>query len=79
MNRAQARRMAFTEFDGGKTVKGKYLWKKRWYSICSTHQIYSKDCPRCNIGSWHSDWKQSITSWFFHNFPKFWIWWVNNI
>lgn len=34
--------------------KGFFIFKKRWYSICSAHQEYQHDCALCNVGNWHS-------------------------
>ena len=33
-------------------TKGKYFWKKEWYSICSLHMEYQENCPLCNKGQW---------------------------
>ena len=32
--------------------KGFFIFKKRWYSMCSAHQEYQQDCTLCNVGSW---------------------------
>lgn len=32
--------------------KGFFIFKKKWYSICSAHQEYKNDCALCNVGSW---------------------------
>jgi len=36
--------------------KGWGLWKKEWYSICSQHQQYNKDCYICHYGTWENCW-----------------------
>jgi hypothetical protein len=79
MNKAQARRMAFTDFDGGETVRGRGFKKIRWYSLCSAHQTVDKDCPRCNTGMWHNVWKLKISGWFHDHVYWLWYFWVNNI
>ena len=45
-------------------TKGKLCWKYEWYSICSQHQEYNKDCEICNHGSWHNVWKKNINKFF---------------
>ena len=35
-------------------TRGKFVRKERWYSICSIHQEYNKDCPMCNSGTWNN-------------------------
>jgi len=77
MNRAQARRMAFTENKEGMTVRGKGLRKQKWFSICSTHRDHDKNCPRCQIGSWNNVWKLAIEGWFHDHIYWLWYFWVN--
>ena len=80
MNRAQARRMAFTEHgEGIETIRGKGLRKQKWYSICSMHGDFNKDCHICNTGMWHNVWKIKIGGWFHDHTYGIWLWWVNNI
>ena len=80
MNKAQARRMAFTEHgEGTETVRGKGMKKETWYSICSTHMNYNKNCPRCDIGSWRNAWLGAISGWFHDNVHWLWYFWINNI
>lgn len=79
MNKAQAKRMAFTEFDGGKTVRGKWFWKKRWYSICSAHKDHNKDCQLCKTGSWHNVWLGAIEGFFHDHIYWLWYFFVNYI
>ena len=33
---------------------GKWLNKKRWYSICSMHHNINKDCNMCQAGNYHN-------------------------
>ena len=68
-----------TKFEGTKTVKGRFFWKKTWYSFCSTHVEHDNNCPRCNAGHWSNNWLNAISGFFFKYMPKFWIWWVNNV
>jgi hypothetical protein len=79
MNKAQARRMAFTENKEGLTFRGKGLRKERWYSICSAHGDHDKDCPRCQVGHWHNVFTIKISGWFHDHCYPLWYFWVNNI
>ena len=80
MNNAQAKRMAFTEHgEGTEIFRDKGLKKQRWYSICSVHFTFNKDCNMCNTGSWENVWMLAISGWFYKHFTKLWVWWVNNI
>jgi len=79
MNKAQARRMRFNRNTTNEVIRGKYFWKERWYSICSTHGNHDKDCPRCQTGHWINVWKNAIGGKIYDWFPGFWRWWVNNI
>ena len=54
--------------------KGIFFWKKRWFSICSAHQQYNKECSTCNVGSWANVWLNNITSVVFKISPKLYIW-----
>lgn len=56
---------------------GKLWWKYRWFSFCSRHQIYDKDCNICQSGAWTNVWKWRIGGLIYDIFPKFWIWYVN--
>lgn len=42
-------------------TRGKFLNKQIWFSICSSHREYNKDCHLCNIGNWHKF--QVVTFW----------------
>ena len=57
--------------------KGKFFWKKRWFSICSMHWDHDENCNMCNTGTWSNVWLSKISAWFFEHFPKLWIWYVN--
>jgi hypothetical protein len=57
--------------------QGKFFWRKRWYSYCSRHQIYNKECDICQHGSWVNVWGNHIGGWVYDIAPLFWIWWVN--
>lgn len=52
--------------------QGEGLSKKQWYSICSAHREYEKDCPRCNAGTWVNIHEQKIWHVFFSLCPSFW-------
>jgi hypothetical protein len=80
MNNAQARRMAFTEHgEGTEIFRGKGLKKQRWYSICSAHGNYNKDCNMCRTGSWENMRKLAIGGWFHDHIYWLWYFWVNYI
>ena len=79
MNKAQARRMAFTENKEGLTFRGKGLRKQRWYSLCSAHPNHDKDCSMCQTGMWHNIYLNKIETWFHDHTYGLWYFWVNNI
>jgi len=60
-----------------KTTKGFFLWRSRWYSICSKHQIAQDDCPLCNHGGWHNVYWGEIGRFIYNKFPRVWRWLVN--
>jgi hypothetical protein len=57
--------------------QGKFFRKKRWFSICSKHRIYNKECDICQHGTWVNVWKNNISGYVYGITPRFWIWWVN--
>jgi len=57
--------------------KGFFFWKERWYSFCSAHREYDKDCPRCKAGSWKNVWMVAINGFLHDNCYKYWHWRVN--
>ncbi len=54
--------------------RGKYFWKERWFSLCSAHKIYNKECSTCNVGTWENVWRISIEKVVFIISPKFYKW-----
>ena len=54
--------------------KGKYFWKEKWFSICSTHQKYNKECNTCNVGTWENVWRTNIEKVIFTISPKLYKW-----
>ena len=54
--------------------KGKYFWKERWFSLCSTHQTYNKECRTCNVGTWENVWRTNIEKVIFTISPKLYKW-----
>lgn len=54
--------------------KGKYFYKERWFSMCSVHQQYNKECPTCNIGTWENVWRTNIEKLVFIISPKLYKW-----
>jgi hypothetical protein len=79
MNKVQERRMTFVKFEGTETTRGEGLKKETWYSICSRHGVYDKNCELCNTGSWQNDHKLAVEGWFYDNAYWLWHFWVNNI
>lgn len=53
--------------------KDKFLWKKEWYSICSIHRDYDKNCELCKTGSWHNIIITKISSFIYNKYPKMWV------
>jgi len=49
-------------------------FKQEWYSICSKHMVYDKNCNMCNAGVWCNVWKNNLSKFIFKYFPKFWHW-----
>ena len=41
-------------------TRGKFIFKERWYSICSMHQEYDETCHMCRTGTWNN----VVTLWF---------------
>lgn len=58
-------------------IQGKLFWKKEWYSLCSRHQIYNKECDICQVGRWHNVWGTHLSGFFHDHFYGLWFWWVN--
>jgi hypothetical protein len=58
-------------------AKGKYFWKKEWYSICSMHRDGKDGCPMCETGKWVNVWMHNVSSFIYGNWPNFWRWWAN--
>lgn len=58
--------------------KGSLFWKKRWYSICSMHREYDKDCNMCNAGTWNNVWGLAIMGKIYDINPVLWMWLVND-
>ena len=54
--------------------KGKYFWKERWFSLCSAHQKYNKECNTCNVGTWENVWRTNIEKVIFTISPKLYKW-----
>ena len=79
MNKAQAKRMAFTENNEGITTRGEGLKKETWYSISSRHSVHDNNCDMCKTGSWHNDHKLAVEGWIHDHFYWFWHFWINNI
>jgi len=61
------------------TIKGKFFWKKRWYSFCGAHQKYDEKCNLCQCGNWHNVWLMTINEFFHDHCYYLWYWWATNI
>lgn len=58
-------------------TRKKGIRKETWFSFCSKHREYDKNCPLCKEGRWSNNIKYKISSFIFDNFPKLWIYFVN--
>ena len=59
-------------------TKGKYFWKKEWYSICSIHHQHNEKCEMCNTGNWHNVLLGNILNFLYYKiniFYKIWQLW----
>jgi len=54
--------------------KGRFFRKERWFSICSTHQLYNKECSTCNVGTWENVWRTNVEKLVFIISPKLYKW-----
>ena len=57
--------------------KGRWFWRRDWYSVCSSHQRVRHDCARCRTGHWHYRWLRRIDGVIYQRYPRFWVWWHN--
>lgn len=55
-------------------TKGKYFWKKTWYSFCSRHREYDDTCDICKSGTWENNWLLAIDSYIHDHCYKLWYW-----
>jgi hypothetical protein len=53
-------------------TKGKFFWKKRWYSYCSRHHEHDYRCNLCDAGSWEYVWLVKVEQIIYKISPKFW-------
>lgn len=53
-------------------TRGKLWYKYTWFSICSVHYEYDKNCKMCNAGSWVNNWANYIDSIIYNMSPKLW-------
>jgi len=60
-----------------KLHKGKGLFRKEFYSICSAHQHYDTNCHMCRTGVWHNIYKSKISNVIFKKVPSLWRGWFN--
>ena len=61
----------------GLRYRGKGLKKEVWFSFCSAHYHYNKDCKLCNSGNWHNLLGHKISSLIYKISPKLWGWLIN--
>jgi hypothetical protein len=54
--------------------KGRFFWRERWFSLCSAHQQYNKECKTCNVGMWENVWRTNIEKLVFIISPKIYKW-----
>jgi hypothetical protein len=58
-------------------AKGRFFWKKIWFSICSMHFDYNEECSMCRAGNWTNVWEWKIGGAIHDICPRLWRWWVN--
>lgn len=58
-------------------TKGKYFWKKSWYSICSMHREHDETCNICKSGTWENNWLVVIDGFIHDHCYKLWYWNAN--
>ena len=58
--------------------KGHLFWRKQWYSYCSAHREYDKDCNICQHGTWENVWKMAVMGYIYDKSPVLWMWLVND-
>lgn len=61
----------------GLRYRGKWFKKEVWFSFCSAHYHYDKDCRLCNSGTWNNVIAYKIGRIVYWISPRFWRWWVN--
>lgn len=59
-------------------TKGRFFWKKGWYSFCSKHYHHDFECKGCNSGTWEYVWIVKISNFIYKVSPGLWIWWNNS-
>lgn len=64
-------------------IRGRGLFRERWYSICSIHQEHDPTCDLCVCGMWHNVWAQRIDSLICRFAYPLWYWlhnrnWLQN-
>jgi hypothetical protein len=57
--------------------RGRFFWKKRFFSICSVHSRWEPTCKVCKHGSWMNVWQWRFEGVIFKLWPKLWIKWAN--
>lgn len=55
----------------------RFIFRQRWFSICSTHHHIKPDCGRCRCGHWVNMAKHHVGHVFYKLFPGLWRWWAN--
>jgi hypothetical protein len=61
----------------GMRSRGKGINREVWFSFCSKHHTYNKDCHTCNIGNWERVIVYKLNSLVYNLFPSLWIWMRN--
>jgi hypothetical protein len=56
-------------------MKGFKLY--RWFSICSAHPWYDKECQQCQVGSWYFMPFYYVGRFFYWLSPGLWRLWAN--
>lgn len=57
--------------------RGRFPFRRTWYSICSMHYYHDESCDLCKTGDWSNDVRHWLGGRVFRYCPRLWRWWVN--
>jgi hypothetical protein len=58
-------------------LRGRWLWREEFYSICSRHYEWNADCQLCQHGVWRNIGMHHVGHFFYRFAYPLWFWWVN--